>query len=148
MVNDFCPLTIAAKLLTLSCIMLWNGQTYFKNPAVFTPQDFQSMFGHFTTLCMTGLISDVSGGSAHLSAGIYQTFPSYYKSITSGVERLTMFQVINRNTQIDRHGAMLSHSMPVLQSHGNQSINVQCNWINWFLYDEDREHKLHNIELL
>ena len=36
--------------------MLNNGQTYFRNLAVFTPQDFQSMFGHFTTLCMKGLI--------------------------------------------------------------------------------------------
>ena len=26
--------------LTLYCIMLKNGQTYFKNLAVFTPQDF------------------------------------------------------------------------------------------------------------
>ena len=26
--------------LTLYCIMLKNGQTYFKNVAVFTPQDF------------------------------------------------------------------------------------------------------------
>ena len=26
--------------LTLNCIMLKNGQTYFKNLAVFTPQDF------------------------------------------------------------------------------------------------------------
>ena len=41
--------------LTLSCIMLWNGQTYIENLAVFTLQDFQSMCGHFTTLCMKGL---------------------------------------------------------------------------------------------
>ena len=37
-------------LLTLYFIMLKNGQTYFKNIAVFTPQDFESMFGHFSTL--------------------------------------------------------------------------------------------------
>ena len=30
-------------------------QTYFKNLAVFTQQDFESMFCHFTTLCMKGL---------------------------------------------------------------------------------------------
>ena len=35
--------------------MLYNGQTYFKDLAVFTPQDFKSMFSHFTTLCMKGL---------------------------------------------------------------------------------------------
>ena len=29
-----------------------NGRIYFKNLAVLTPQDFKSMFGHFTTLCM------------------------------------------------------------------------------------------------
>ena len=36
--------------------MLKNGQTYFKNLAVFTPQDFKSMFGHFSTLCNKGLM--------------------------------------------------------------------------------------------
>ena len=40
--------------LTLYCIMLKNGQTYFKNLAVFTPQDFKSMFGHFSILCNKG----------------------------------------------------------------------------------------------
>ena len=35
--------------------MLKNGQTYFKNLAVSTPQDFKSMFGHFSILCMKGL---------------------------------------------------------------------------------------------
>ena len=42
-------------LLTLSCMMLKNGQTYFKNLVVFTPQDFKSMFEHFSTSCMKGL---------------------------------------------------------------------------------------------
>ena len=36
--------------------MLKNGQTYVKNLAVFTPQDFQSIFDHFSTLSMKGLI--------------------------------------------------------------------------------------------
>ena len=36
--------------------MLNNGQTYFKSLAVWTPQDFKSMFGHFLTLCMKRLI--------------------------------------------------------------------------------------------
>ena len=35
--------------------MLKNGQTYFKNLTVFTPQDSYSIFGHFSTLCMKGL---------------------------------------------------------------------------------------------
>ena len=35
--------------------MLKNDQIYFKNLAVFTTQDFQGMFGHFSTLCMKGL---------------------------------------------------------------------------------------------
>ena len=37
------------KELTLSCIMLKNGQTYFENLEVRTTQDFQSMFSHFST---------------------------------------------------------------------------------------------------
>ena len=40
--------------------MLKNGQTYFKNLAVFTPQDFKSMFGHFSTLCNKGLMYGLS----------------------------------------------------------------------------------------
>ena len=38
--------------------MLKNSQTYFENLAVFTPQDFQSMFGHFSTLCMKMLTNN------------------------------------------------------------------------------------------
>ena len=32
--------------LTVSCIMMKNGQGYFKNLALFTAQDFESMFDH------------------------------------------------------------------------------------------------------
>ena len=38
--------------LTFSCIMFKNCQTYFENLGVFMPQDFKSMFDHFSTLCM------------------------------------------------------------------------------------------------
>ena len=34
-------------------VKIW--QTYFKDLAVFTHQDFKSIFGHFSTLCMKGL---------------------------------------------------------------------------------------------
>ena len=34
--------------------MLKNGQTYLKNLAVFTPQDFKGNFGHFSTLYTKG----------------------------------------------------------------------------------------------
>ena len=34
------------KQLTISCLMLKNDQTHFKNLAMFTPHDFQSMFQH------------------------------------------------------------------------------------------------------
>ena len=36
---------------TLSSIILKNGQTYFKNFAAFTPQDFWSMLGRFSIFC-------------------------------------------------------------------------------------------------
>ena len=36
--------------LDFSCIILKNGQTYFENLAVWRPQVFQSMFGHFSIL--------------------------------------------------------------------------------------------------
>ena len=38
--------------LTPSCIMLKNCQTYSKNLAVFSSQDFKSIFGNFSTLCI------------------------------------------------------------------------------------------------
>ena len=49
------PLRGDSLLLTFSLIMLKNGQTCFKNLAVFTPQDFKSMSDHFSTLWMKGL---------------------------------------------------------------------------------------------
>ena len=42
-------------LLTFSCIILKNVQTYFKNLVVLTLQDFSSIFDYFSTLCMKEL---------------------------------------------------------------------------------------------
>ena len=50
-----CSLLFVFDLIIL-WIMLKNGQTYFKNLALFTPQDFLIMFGHFWTLRMKVLI--------------------------------------------------------------------------------------------
>ena len=47
--------TNCAFSLTLSFTMLKNGQIYFKNVTVKPPQDFKSIFGHFSTLWMIGL---------------------------------------------------------------------------------------------
>ena len=41
--------------LTLSCIMLTSGQNYYKNLAMFTLQDFQRTFHHFSSLFMEEL---------------------------------------------------------------------------------------------
>ena len=49
---------VETKALTLSCILLKNDQTYFKNLAMFTSDDSKSMFGHFLTLCMEELIKN------------------------------------------------------------------------------------------
>ena len=43
------------KILNPYFIMLKNGQTYFKNLAVSTPQDSWSMFGYFSILSNKGL---------------------------------------------------------------------------------------------
>ena len=40
---------LALKGLTLSCLMLKHGQTYFENFTVLIPQDF-CMFGNFSIL--------------------------------------------------------------------------------------------------
>ena len=44
--------SILRTTLIFSCLMLKNGQTYFKSLVVWKPQDFKSMFGHFSTLCL------------------------------------------------------------------------------------------------
>ena len=36
-----------------------NGLTYFKNLAVFPPQDFQSMFDYFSALCIKGFPANI-----------------------------------------------------------------------------------------
>ena len=41
--------------LTLSSMIMKNGQTYFKNLTVRSPQNFSSMFNHFWSLCMKEL---------------------------------------------------------------------------------------------
>ena len=46
---------IYAGSFSVSCIMLKNDQTYTKIFPVFTLQNFQSMFDHFSTLCMKDL---------------------------------------------------------------------------------------------
>ena len=43
------------QILTFYFIMLKNDQTFFKNLAVWTLEDFKSMFGHFSTLWNKGL---------------------------------------------------------------------------------------------
>ena len=42
----------AFRILTLSCIMLKNGETHFENLALFTSEVFLSMFGCFSILCI------------------------------------------------------------------------------------------------
>ena len=49
-------LNLEWEYLSLSYMIWKNGQTYFKNLAVFTPQNLLSMFGHFSKLCMRRLI--------------------------------------------------------------------------------------------
>ena len=47
-----------------SCMKLKNGQTYYKNLAMWTTQDFKSMFSHFSKLYMKWLIPSriIAGG--------------------------------------------------------------------------------------
>ena len=56
--------------------MLKNGQTYFKNLAVFIPQDFLSMFDHFSTLDMKQGVKDQPfrhhTGSSHVICRVNQ----------------------------------------------------------------------------
>ena len=53
---EFEPATLQLLLntLTLSCMSLKNGQTYFNNLVV-NNKNFWSMFGYFSTICTRGL---------------------------------------------------------------------------------------------
>ena len=59
--NKLCGLWIMYKVkatwyqLSFSCIMLKNGQTSLENLVVWTPEDCQSMFCHFSAICMKRL---------------------------------------------------------------------------------------------
>ena len=50
----FC-LVLYYCLSLFSCIILKNGQIYFKNLALLTLKDFLRVFGHLSTLFMKGL---------------------------------------------------------------------------------------------
>ena len=52
--------------------MLKNGQTYLKNCMAWTPQDFESPFDHFLTLCMKG--TNASLAQAHKVVNYQQDF--------------------------------------------------------------------------
>ena len=56
-----------------------KDQTYFKNLAVLTPQDFYSMFGNFLTLWMKGL-NDVKKDvkKSRILTSAFRTLPKNY----------------------------------------------------------------------
>ena len=60
--------------LNLSLIILKNGQTYFKNLAVLTPQNFSSKLGHFSTSYLKGL----------------STFPRFLSDSYKNVEKVDL----------------------------------------------------------
>ena len=53
--HRFLMLAVYPLILTFSRMTLKNGQTHFKNLSLWTTQNFQSMFGHFSTPRMKGL---------------------------------------------------------------------------------------------
>ena len=58
--------------------MLKNSQTYFKNLMVPTPQDFKSMFGHFSTLWKKKLKTYFSFSIVSIEANqIFYVYVSY-----------------------------------------------------------------------
>ena len=66
--------------------MLNAGQTYFKNLALITLQDFYSMFVHFSRLCMKWLIF-----IRNLTAS---SLPAYAQSFLSEAECLPLKLII------------------------------------------------------
>ena len=60
--------------------MLKTGQTSFKNHAVWTPQDFSSMFGRFSTLWNKGLMSTIKALSFE-RIPIFAKFPNLYAGL-------------------------------------------------------------------
>ena len=96
MCNHFVGL--AVKALTLPCIILKNDQTYFKNLALLTLQDFRSMFGHFSVLCIEGLML---------------MFPS--KAIDWFIEQLTeAYSEPSRTSKIEPFVKIVNHFQKVV----------------------------------
>ena len=71
--NQICSASKYACLLTLSCIMLKIGQTYFKNLTLWTLQDFKGKFGHFSTFCMKELFKIKSISKKYILRSIIET---------------------------------------------------------------------------
>ena len=67
--------------------MIKNGQTYFKNLAVFTPSIFISLVSHFSTLCMEGI-------NWKITMREKCPYSEFFWSIFSGLE---CFPVFNPN---------------------------------------------------
>ena len=65
--------------LFLRDIEKWSK--YFKNLAVLTPQDFSSMVGHVSTLCMKGLIVSLYYFQGGQSNPIFSIEDNYYISL-------------------------------------------------------------------
>ena len=55
-----------------------NGQTYFRNLVVLTPQNFKSMFRHFSRLCVEGLICKIFH-----KVCLYKNYAKYFTAVNS-----------------------------------------------------------------
>ena len=74
--------------------MLKNDQTYIKNLAEFTPHNFESMFGHFSTLWIKGLKAKWNAADQTKSVSILVDFKVV---LPHDLENLTRRQNFNFN---------------------------------------------------
>ena len=71
--------------------MLKNGRTYCKNFAVLTPQDFKSIFNHFSILYMKGL-----------TVGLINIFLSHADSDLKKIFDISVTAVFKRHKNIKK----------------------------------------------
>ena len=123
------------RILTLLCIILKNDQTYFKNVVVFTPQDFQSIFGHFRS-------SHRRCSAKKVSLEISQNWQEKKKTLAQVFS--SEFCEISKNTFFTEH-------LLVAASIIFNIIHKKINWIefspNFYLRDKVMNSAFQNLSL-
>ena len=116
---------------TLSFRMWQNGHTYFKNLVLFTHQDVQSMFDHFSTLLVKGLnnLKIIFYLLCRISANIYDGVPCD-KNLTASSSNLRSISIISKPIAKPRMSWWEKWNYP----NGWKESFAKCFWTFIFLW--------------